>query len=45
MVKGVRHCSARRACHSCVQPSQTSKYIYMDYVSTVIKMTSVVGTD
>ena len=45
MVKGVRHCSARRARRILEFNPHRRQNIYMDYVSTVIKKTSVVGTD
>ena len=44
-IKGVRHCSARRARGIRGFNPHRRQNIYMDYVSTVIKKTSVVGTD
>ena len=42
MVKGVRRCSARRACRIRGLNPHRPQNIYMDYVSTVVKKTSVV---
>ena len=42
MVKGVRHCSARRARRIHGFNPHRRQSIYMDYVSTVVKKTSVV---
>ena len=44
MVRGVRRCSARRARRIRGFNPHRRQNIYMDYVSTVIKKTSVVGT-
>ena len=43
MVKGVRHCSARHARRIHGFSPHRFQSIYMDYVSTVVKKTSVQG--
>ena len=42
MVKGVRGCSARRACRIQGFNPHRRQNIYMDYVSTMVKKTRVV---
>ena len=42
MVKGVRHCRARRACSICGFNTHRCQNINMDYVSAVIKEESLV---